>query len=584
MDVPTRWNSTFLMLDSALPLKEAFGRLEQIDRNYKLNPSEDEWKVAYIVHDCLKKFYDATNHFSGNSFPTSNVFFPDICKLQLKLKEWENSDHDFIRNMAAPMKEKFEKYWDECCLVLAIAVVFDPRFKLALVEYNYNAIYGENAKKYVDRVRSAIVDLFVEYGGELNPSFGYACGSDVEERNRKVFCNALVDAKVLVQRAWEEWWEFEQLNRNDSRRSTRKIGTHPGYRECHPPQFGTVKNNTDAALKVQLGRAGWGAVARGSDGKLLKELQYAGNQLVTVGANVKQFCSELMEEMLPASIMNSLQEETYQSESNGSVDHACGVLDREDDASHINEPSDSDSSTYPISMETVEAAHSTAFTLKAYDGNEMSFEEVRVKETKYLSDILNFEGHSDGEFHGLDNLSDTLQVDQSSYSTEAGETSDRDPRYGESNLSTTQDLAASVVSAGSHDSQLLENEMSSSGHTLLEELIDDELDGHKAVEMKDKYITIADIMQLPNKVKIENSCIILDCNECSLTSDYQDHQHPIYQRTACKSCLMSENAAGSKDCNAECDQPEGELISQPLLTGELESVDEEFCELDWVLV
>ncbi|KAL3516783.1 hypothetical protein ACH5RR_023685 [Cinchona calisaya] len=183
MDVPTRWNSTFLMLDSALPLKEAFGRLEQIDRNYKLNPSEDEWKVAYIVHDCLKKFYDATNHFSGNSFPTSNVFFPDICKLQLKLKEWENSGHDFIRNMAGPMKEKFEKYWDECCLVLAIAVVFDPRLKLALVEYNYNAIYGENAKKYVDRVRSAIVDLFVEYGGELNPSFGYACGSDVEETN-----------------------------------------------------------------------------------------------------------------------------------------------------------------------------------------------------------------------------------------------------------------------------------------------------------------------------------------------------------------------------------------------------------------
>ncbi|KAL3504032.1 hypothetical protein ACH5RR_033873 [Cinchona calisaya] len=111
------------------------------------------------------------------------VFFPDICKLQLKLKEWENSDHDFIRNMAGPMKDKFEKYWDECCLVLAIAVVFDPRFKLALVEYNYNAIYDENAKKYMDRVCSAIVDLFVEYGGEINPSFGYACGSDIKESN-----------------------------------------------------------------------------------------------------------------------------------------------------------------------------------------------------------------------------------------------------------------------------------------------------------------------------------------------------------------------------------------------------------------
>ncbi|KAL3516862.1 hypothetical protein ACH5RR_023764 [Cinchona calisaya] len=84
--------------------------------------------------------------------------------------------------MVSPMKEKFEKYWDECCLVLAIAMVIDPRFKLSLVEYNYNAIYGKNAKKYVDRVRSAMVDLFVEYGGKLNP-FGNACGSHVEESN-----------------------------------------------------------------------------------------------------------------------------------------------------------------------------------------------------------------------------------------------------------------------------------------------------------------------------------------------------------------------------------------------------------------
>ena len=57
MDVQNRWNSTFLMLETALPLKEAFCRLEQMDRNYKLNPSENDWKVASIVHGCLKKFY-----------------------------------------------------------------------------------------------------------------------------------------------------------------------------------------------------------------------------------------------------------------------------------------------------------------------------------------------------------------------------------------------------------------------------------------------------------------------------------------------------------------------------------------------
>ena len=65
-DVPNRWNSTYLLLDAAIPLKEAYYRLSQLERGYKCNPSVDEWKVACIVRDCLKLFYDACNHFSDS--------------------------------------------------------------------------------------------------------------------------------------------------------------------------------------------------------------------------------------------------------------------------------------------------------------------------------------------------------------------------------------------------------------------------------------------------------------------------------------------------------------------------------------
>nr|XP_027072008.1 zinc finger BED domain-containing protein RICESLEEPER 2-like [Coffea arabica] len=180
MDVQNRWNSTFLMLETALPLKDAFCRLEQMERNYKLNPSKNDWKVASVVHGCLKKIYEATCHFSGSNFPTANVFFPDICNLRLKMRQWEVSEHDFIREMAIPMKTKFEKYWEECSLMLAIAVVLDPRFKLALVEYYYNALYGKGGERYVDRVRNAIADLFVEYGGDLAPFLSYV-GDNIGE-------------------------------------------------------------------------------------------------------------------------------------------------------------------------------------------------------------------------------------------------------------------------------------------------------------------------------------------------------------------------------------------------------------------
>ncbi|KAI5678653.1 hypothetical protein M9H77_09603 [Catharanthus roseus] len=102
--VRTRWNSTYLMLEFALPVKEAFNRLAQIDRNDMFCPIEDELKVADVIHGCLKIFYECTNHFSGINFPASNVFFLDVCKIQLKLREWGNSQRDFLKVMVGPMK------------------------------------------------------------------------------------------------------------------------------------------------------------------------------------------------------------------------------------------------------------------------------------------------------------------------------------------------------------------------------------------------------------------------------------------------------------------------------------------------
>ncbi|KAK4385849.1 putative AC transposase [Sesamum angolense] len=108
MDVPNRWNSTYELLATALPLKEAFSRLQRIDKNYYGNPFESEWEVAGVVHECLQIFYEATRHFSGRKYPTSNVFFPDVCEIHLKIIEWENTDCDYVRKMS-----ELESYLEE---------------------------------------------------------------------------------------------------------------------------------------------------------------------------------------------------------------------------------------------------------------------------------------------------------------------------------------------------------------------------------------------------------------------------------------------------------------------------------------
>lgn len=65
MDVSTRWNSTYLMLGSAIEYRRAFSLLQRADRNYKYCPSNEEWDRAEKIHDFLEPFYDITNLFSG---------------------------------------------------------------------------------------------------------------------------------------------------------------------------------------------------------------------------------------------------------------------------------------------------------------------------------------------------------------------------------------------------------------------------------------------------------------------------------------------------------------------------------------
>ena len=60
------------------------------------------------------------------------------------------------------MWNEFNKYWANFNLLLAIAVVFDPRYKLTFVEFCYKKLYGENSSQFKE-VESALFALYDEY-------------------------------------------------------------------------------------------------------------------------------------------------------------------------------------------------------------------------------------------------------------------------------------------------------------------------------------------------------------------------------------------------------------------------------------
>ncbi|XP_060965338.1 zinc finger BED domain-containing protein RICESLEEPER 2-like [Cannabis sativa] len=110
LDCKTRWNSTYLMLTSAIVYKDVFSRLIHTEKNYKREPSERDWLLAKVMCEKLKFFYHVTEMFSGTKYPTTNLFFSKICDIWLLLKECLKSSYDEIRIMASNMMDKFEQY------------------------------------------------------------------------------------------------------------------------------------------------------------------------------------------------------------------------------------------------------------------------------------------------------------------------------------------------------------------------------------------------------------------------------------------------------------------------------------------
>jgi hypothetical protein len=163
LDDHTQWNTTYEMLVAASELKEVFSCLDTSDPDYKEAPSMEDWKQVEILCTYLKLLFDAVNILTFTTNPTAITFFHEAWKIQTELVRAVTSEDPFISNITKTMQEKIENYWKGCSLVLAIAVVMDPRFKMKLVEFSFSKIYGEEAPTYIKIVDDGIHELFHEY-------------------------------------------------------------------------------------------------------------------------------------------------------------------------------------------------------------------------------------------------------------------------------------------------------------------------------------------------------------------------------------------------------------------------------------
>ena len=104
IDVPTRWNSTYIMHRAAIAYEKVFRRLVEDDLSYCIDlfeerdgfghPDESNWDNVKKMADFLEHFNDLIERVSTILHIAFHTFFHEIGELHLLIKSWlDSSDY-----------------------------------------------------------------------------------------------------------------------------------------------------------------------------------------------------------------------------------------------------------------------------------------------------------------------------------------------------------------------------------------------------------------------------------------------------------------------------------------------------------
>jgi hypothetical protein len=168
LDVSTRWNSTYLMLESAEKFEGAFERLDSLDIDYRDYfgvdgpPISFDWDIGRAFATFLKLFYEATLVFSSSQDVSIHAAFHQIADIHCELHEACLDLNSVFASVGKEMVEKYNKYWRSVSNMnnlLYFGVILDPRFKMRIIGWKFKEMYVGRAQFGADLLESIEASL-----------------------------------------------------------------------------------------------------------------------------------------------------------------------------------------------------------------------------------------------------------------------------------------------------------------------------------------------------------------------------------------------------------------------------------------
>ncbi|XP_058784740.1 zinc finger BED domain-containing protein RICESLEEPER 2-like [Vicia villosa] len=175
LDVSTRWNATYLMLEAAEKFQFAFEKLEDEDSSYR-------------------------------------EFFGKVSSIYCELQQATMNLNYIFASVGGDMMEKYNKYWgsvDKLNKMIYFGIILDPRYKLRFIEWTFKDMYGVGSKlgsnllKAIKESLQKLYDWYKQaYDQKLNS--GQPLGSGGQASNSETNATAVCSSVMARAEAFEQ--------------------------------------------------------------------------------------------------------------------------------------------------------------------------------------------------------------------------------------------------------------------------------------------------------------------------------------------------------------------------------------------